>query len=165
MKYNEWRDGKRVRGKTKWWESHPIQKERFANEDVPPKLKGEVYDIPTDGLFQSYWSNGNLRYEWEYKDGKRADGKSKGWWPNGNIKMTRNWVGGKQKGLQQEFYTNGKIWLEEMITDDKDYGEFVEYDQDGKKMNEGKFRLEYLVDGDYGASISIQPGWDDNESF
>ena len=165
MKYNEWRDGKRVRGKTKWWESHPIQKERFANEDVPPKLKGEVYDIPTDGLFQSYWSNGNLRYEWEYKDGKRADGKSKGWWPNGNIKITRNWVGGKQKGLQQEFYTNGKIWLEEMITDDKDYGEFVEYDQDGKKMNEGKFRLEYLVDGDYGASISIQPGWDDNESF
>jgi len=165
MKYNEWRDGKRVRGKTKWWESHPIQKERFANEDVPPKLKGEVYDIPTDGLFQAYWSNGNLRYEWEYKDGKRADGKSKGWWPNGNIKITRNWVGGKQKGLQQEFYTNGKIWLEEMITDDKDYGEFVEYDQDGKKMNEGKFRLEYLVDGDYGASISIQPGWDDNESF
>ena len=150
--------------KIKWWYRHKILKDRFANDDVPPKLLGKIYDTFIDGMFRVYWSNGNLRYEWEYKDGKRVDGISKGWWPNGKIKIIRNWVNGTHKGLQQEFYTNGKIWLEEVITDDKDYGEFVEYDQDGKKMNEGKFRLEYLVDGEYGASVT-QPMWDDNESF
>ena len=152
----------------KWWHDHPILKDRFANDDVLPKSLGKVYDIPINGMFRIYWSNGNLRYEWEYKDGERADGKSIGWWPNGKIKIIRNWVNGTHKGLQQEFYTNGKIWLEEMITtDDKDYGEFVEYDQHGKKMNEGKFGLKYLVDGKkstYGASTT-QPYWDDNESF
>lgn len=148
----------------KWWYIHKILKGRFANDDVLPKSLGKVYDIPINGMFRIYWPNGNKRYEWEYKDGKRAGGFSKGWWPNGKIKIIRNWVDGKHMGLQQEFYTNGKIWLEEMITDYKDYGEFVEYDQHGKKMNEGRFRLEYFVDGDYGALIS-QPMWDDNESF
>ena len=142
---------------------------------------------PENGWFRAYWTEDGalaelnpdhlvepqisledcglgIRYEWEYKDGERADGKSIGWWPNGKIKIIRNWVNGTHKGLQQEFYTNGKIWLEEVITDDKDYGEFVEYDQDGKKMNEGRFRLEYLVDRDYGVKVS-QPYWDENEGF
>ncbi len=132
----------------KWWHDHPILKDRFVNDIIKIKESpGKIYDTPTNGMFRVYWSNGNLRYEWEYKDGERADGKSIGWWPNGKIKIIRNWVNGTHKGLQQEFYTNGKIWLEEMITDDKDYGEFVEYDQDGKKMNEGRFRLEYLIMG------------------
>ncbi|MAH07915.1 hypothetical protein CMI38_06730 [Candidatus Pacearchaeota archaeon] len=149
----------------KWWHDHPILKDRFVNDIIKIKESpGKIYDTPTNGMFRVYWLNGNLRYEWEYKDGERADGKSIGWWPNGKIKIIRNWVNGTHKGLQQEFYTNGKIWLEEMITDDKDYGEFVEYDQDGKKMNEGRFRLEYLVDRDYGVKVS-QPYWDENEGF
>ena len=133
-------------------------------DDARPLIMEYHNSNPVDGWFRRYWSNGNLRYEWEYKDGKRVDGISKGWWPNGNIKIIRNWVNGKHKGLQQEFYTNGKIWLEEMVTDDKEYGEFVEYDKGGKIMNEGKFRLEYLVDGEYGASVT-QPMWNDNKSF
>ena len=76
--------------KIKWWHRHKILKDRFANDDVPPKLLGKIYDTSIDGMFRVYWSNGNLRYEWEYKDGKRVDGISKGWWPNGNIKIIRN---------------------------------------------------------------------------
>ncbi len=53
---------------------------------------------PENGLFRVYWKDiidnwhgsatlnpdegEGLRYEWYYKDGKRADGVSKGWWPN-----------------------------------------------------------------------------------
>ena len=51
-------------------------KTRFANESDPEK--GMTYDIPTDGLFQAHWSNGNIRYEWYYKNGQRADGEAKG---------------------------------------------------------------------------------------
>ena len=61
---------------------------------------------PNNGVFRVYWKDvittnrggatlnpdegEGLRYEWEYKDGKRVDGISKGWWPNGNIKIIRN---------------------------------------------------------------------------
>ena len=73
-----------------------LQKYRFANEN--PTI-GIQYDIPTNGLFQVHWSNGNLRYEWYYKDGERADGESKGWFPNGNMKQVWNWKNGEKDGL------------------------------------------------------------------
>jgi antitoxin component YwqK of YwqJK toxin-antitoxin module len=57
--------------------------DRYANE--VDKEKGMIYDTPTDGLFQAHWLNGNLRYEWEYKDGERADGISRGWHTNGHL--------------------------------------------------------------------------------
>ena len=28
---------------------------------------------PKDGWFRRYWPEGNLRYEWEYKNGRRAE--------------------------------------------------------------------------------------------
>ena len=66
--------------------------ERFANEVVDDDGHPcTIYDIPIDGLFQVKWPNGNLRYEWYYKDGKRADGISKGWFPNGKLKQTMSW--------------------------------------------------------------------------
>jgi len=42
---------------------------------------------PENGLFRQYFDNGQLRYEWYYKDGKRADGISRGWWSNGILKQ------------------------------------------------------------------------------
>ena len=128
---------------------------RFANDfDFHIGVK---YDIPKDGLFQVKWPNGNLRYEWYYKDGKRADGKSYGWWPNGEQKIIRNWKDGKHYGLQREFYTDGSIWLEETIST----GTFVEYSKDGNVMQTGSFNLDYIETGDYGAKLS-HPIWDNS---
>ncbi len=74
--------------------------ERFANEVVDDDGHPcTIYDIPTDGLFQVKWPNGNLRYEWYYKDGKRADGISKGWFPNGKLKQTMSWKNETTDGL------------------------------------------------------------------
>ena len=132
-----------------------ITKDRFANEfDFHVGVK---YDIPKDGLFQVKWPNGNLRYEWNYKDGKRADGKSYGWWPNGKQKIIRNWKDGKHYGLQREFYTDGSIWLEENIST----GTFVEYSKDGNVIQTGSFNLDYIETGDYGAKLS-HPIWDNS---
>jgi antitoxin component YwqK of YwqJK toxin-antitoxin module len=80
------------------------QKLRWANDGG---VDGIVYEVPNDGLFQIKWPNGNLRYEWYYKDGKRADGVSKGWYENGQIKQVRNYKDNQLHGLMLHYYHNG----------------------------------------------------------
>ena len=63
-------------------------------------------NCPENGLFRVYWKDviddfhggvtfdpdegEGLRWEWYYKDGKRADGISRGWYPNGILKQERH---------------------------------------------------------------------------
>jgi len=81
-------------------------KSRFVNEWA--EGGGKRYDEPTDGLFQIHWPNGNLRYEWYYKDGKRADGVSMGWYETGELKQTMSWKNGIRHGLWITYYKNGE---------------------------------------------------------
>tara|TARA_R110002020_G_scaffold72329_1_gene186240 strand:- start:1117 stop:1635 length:519 start_codon:yes stop_codon:yes gene_type:complete len=60
-----------------------------------------------DGWFRRYWSNGNLRYEWEYKDGKRVDGLSYGYYEDGKIKTSIEWKDGKVDGYRTEYWESG----------------------------------------------------------
>ena len=69
-----------------------------------PRPRG--WSSPPDGWFRRYWENGNLRYEWYYKDGKQ-DGVSKSWWPNGDLKSKRNYKDGKLHGQQKSWYEDG----------------------------------------------------------
>ena len=91
-------------------------KTRFGNEAEPEK--GIQYTIPTDGVFQVHWPNGQLRYEWEYKDGKRSDGVSKGWHDNGKLKSIRTYKNGKLNGEWNEWYESGKRETEQIYKDD-----------------------------------------------
>jgi|ETNmetMinimDraft_2_1059921.scaffolds.fasta_scaffold36477_1 hypothetical protein len=72
-------------------------------DDATPLIKELEKSKPEDGIFRRYWSNGNLRYEWEYKDGKRVDGVSKGWYLNGQIKQTMEWKNGSANELWVEY--------------------------------------------------------------
>ena len=105
--------------------------DRFANDD--PHEVGIKYDIPADGLFQVYWSNGNLRYEWYYKDGQHADDISKGWWSNGNLKQTINWKNGKFDGLVTYWYESGQKEQEVSYKDGKINGKVINWYEDGVK--------------------------------
>ena len=65
---------------------------------------------PPDGWFRLYWENGNLKYEWKYKDGKQ-DGVSKSWWPNGDIKNIQHYKNGKRHGSLQGWYENADPYV------------------------------------------------------
>ena len=67
--------------------------------------KYNKYSNPPDGWFMRYWKNGNLRYEWYFKDGKQ-DGVSKSWWPSGQIKSIQNYMNGKLE-KKMAWYENG----------------------------------------------------------
>ena len=102
--------------------------DRFANDIGGPGIE---YDIPINGLFQIYWSNGNLRYEWYYKDGKRADGVSRGWWPNGKLKQMIIRKDGKKDGLETTWHENGQKMYEGTYVYGIEVGKWTAYNEDG----------------------------------
>ena len=89
--------------------------DRFANEW--DNEVGIIYDTPINGMFRVYWPNGNKRYEWYYKDGKRANGVSRGWWPNGNLKSEHTLKDGKHDGLYTKWFENGGKEYEHIYKD------------------------------------------------
>ena len=116
---------------------------RFENESAnhaPAGKKGIIYDIPTDGLFQVKWPNGKLKYEWEYKDGKRADGISKGWWSNGKLKQTQTWKNNTRNGLWTMWYPSGQKKEEEPNRSGLRHGLSISWYDNGQKMYERTFK-------------------------
>ena len=99
-------------------------------DDATSLLTDAVYD---DGWFRIYWENGNLRYEWECKDGKRVDGISKGWYPNGEKKSESTFKDGKNNGLYTEWYENGQKKYEETYKDGIVDGLVTSWYENGQK--------------------------------
>ena len=115
------------------------------------KRKSENESNPKDGWFRLYWENESalnhiyygkiwkpskndqLRYEWKYKDGKRADGVSKGWFPNGQIKSIHTFKDEEKEGLQTYWYENGQKNWEETYKDGKSFVS-NSWDENGKIM-------------------------------
>ena len=60
---------------------------------------------PKDGWFRRYWENGNLRYEWYFKNGVQH-GISKSWWPSGQIKNIQHYKNGVLDGELKGWYEN-----------------------------------------------------------
>jgi len=104
------------------------RKTQFANESESGK--GMTYDIPIDGLFQAHWLNGNIRYEWYYKNGQRADGESKGWHSNGQLKQVITWKNTLKNGLFKEWREeNGQLEREGILKNGIEVGEWRCWDE------------------------------------
>jgi len=124
--------------------------------------RGQVIDEwiklnhPDNGLFRVYWKNviasnigdvtldpndgEELRYEWYYKDGKRADGISKGWWPNGKLKHKWCWKNNLRDGLWIFYDENGQKKSEEIYKDGKLDGLWTFWYENGQKEVEGTYK-------------------------
>jgi NDP-sugar pyrophosphorylase family protein len=81
-------------GTPDWLEAYATEHLRFANENDFDR--GIFYETPENGLFEVKWPKGNLRYQWEYKDGIRADGISKSWRSDGSLKYKTYWRDGRE---------------------------------------------------------------------
>ena len=99
-------------------------------------------------LFQQYWSNGNLRYEWYYDkiikaNGKivwrRADGMSKGWYENGILKQTQMWKNHRRNGLYEQWFPNGQKKRQYSFIDNKREGKHIEWWDNGAPKREGRY--------------------------
>ena len=63
-----------------------------------------------DGLIKRWYPNGQLEYEYNYKDGKR-DGLAKGWYPNGQLEYEYNYKDGELDGLTKSWDEDGQLQL------------------------------------------------------
>ena len=113
---------------------------------------------PQNGWFKVYWpkqgvsepilnkedSNGNLRWEWEYKDGKRADGVSKGWYRDGTLKQVKHWKNGLKHGELIRYYNNKKINDHFQFRSGKRHGWCISYRND---ENNSERKRDYYIDG------------------
>ena len=118
---------------------------------------------PENGWFRAYWTEDGalaelspdhlvepqisledcglgIRYQWEYKDGKRADGISRGWWYRGNIKHERTHKDGKLNGFFARWYENGNKEEEGNFKNDEHDGKWTWYHTDGQKHKEETYK-------------------------
>ena len=93
-----------------------------------------------------YYGNGQLRYQWDYKDGQRADGESKGWWPDGSWKQIKTWKNGKLNGKVEEWYGDGTKKVECSYKDDQIHGLVTWWHENGEVWKEGTFKDGLLWD-------------------
>ena len=111
---------------------------------------------PPDGWFRRYWENGNLRYEWYFKDGKQ-DGVSKSWWPNGDIKSKWNYKDGKLHGPVTGLYEDGspRVIYDEQVAGIRDFkdgkrdGLWTDYYKSGQVWMKKTFKNGKLISEKY----------------
>lgn len=98
-----------------------------ASENVKPKLKeysiDEVtipndtmaffkYDMkPVTGFVREWYENGQLRFEYNFKDGER-DGLQREWFKNGRLRFECPYKDGEQDGLQRAWNEYGHLLYE-----------------------------------------------------
>jgi antitoxin component YwqK of YwqJK toxin-antitoxin module len=105
-----------------------------------------------NGLTKKYYPSGQLKSEYEMKEGK-LHGESKAYYENGNLKKIAHWKADKEEGLAQFFDENGVLVSDEMYVNGKLEGpanfyypngqvsESVNYSY-GKKSGESKIYSE-----------------------
>ena len=119
---------------------------RFANETESDS--GKIYERPENGTFEVYYENGQLRYQWDYKDGERADGESKGWWADGSLKQIRTFKDGKLHGRTIEWYSDGTKKVESSWKEGEVHGLVIWYNEDGGIRYEAHYENGLLWDID-----------------
>ena len=103
---------------------------------------------PENGWFRVYYKDSlkhdsatmttgqQLRWEWKYKDGKRADGVSKGWYPKGNIKQIIHYKNGVKHGKLIRYYNDGQVLDEFNYKNGLRHGTLKTYFINGKIMKQ-----------------------------
>ena len=96
---------------------------------------------PENGVYLIKWSTGHKRYEWEYKNGKRADGVAMGWWPDGKPKQLSTWKNGELNGLRRYWWASGHIQRDENLISGDLNGESIWYhEENGRPKIKGYYQ-------------------------
>jgi antitoxin component YwqK of YwqJK toxin-antitoxin module len=135
-------------------------------------INGALADVwieenhPENGLFKVYWKDVTgirtggatldpdegvgLRYEWYYKDGKRAEGISRGWDSDGKLRSLRTYNDMASR-VHFEWYENGQKVSEVNYKDDKEDGLRTWWFDNGHKKEEVTYK--------YGKPVGTHIKW------
>lgn len=103
----------------------------------------DLNNVFVTGKIKSYYENGNLKEEGNFKDGK-AEGLVKGFYENGNLEREENYKDGKLEGLTKIYYENGNLKFEVNFKDGKAVSGYM-YDIYGKRTKMTNAHLHNLT--------------------
>ena len=123
-----------------------IQKERefLLNQILPYDLTDEIeqyFDInqiidgKKDGLWISYYPNGQLKSETFYQNGKQ-EGLQREWHDNGQLMTEYFYQNGKREGADRTWYENGQLKSEYIFQNGKWKGFQRKWHNNGQLMSE-----------------------------
>jgi antitoxin component YwqK of YwqJK toxin-antitoxin module len=95
--------------------------------------------VPVKGLGMSYFENGQLQYEYNFKDGKE-DGVGKTWYENGQLEFECNFKEGNKNGLETLWYENGQKRIIGYYKNGKEDGPHKSYQDDGTLGSETNYK-------------------------
>ena len=132
-------------GKWTWWyENGEKEKEETYIKGEIEKEKEETYIFGVEfvktgentEIRYSYYENGQIREEGNYKDGKEH-GKYTSWYENGQIMVESNLKDGKIDGKRTVWYENGQKAYEWNFKDGDVVGKYIEWYENGQIKEEG----------------------------
>jgi len=125
-----------------------VKKEFFKGENGQAGLiKKEITykDGKFNGLYRTYFENGQIAIEQFFKDGLK-DGKSSFYYDDGKLLYTENYKNGKREGQIKRLYQNGNTWIIERYKKDQKNGLWEEYYEDGTLKYEAKWEKNELLE-------------------
>ena len=114
------------------------------SDDCTKLIRNYNNKKPPNGLFERYWSNGNVRYKWYYKNGKQ-EGASNAWYPNGDLKNLQHYRKGLRHGMLIGFFENGHVSGIRHFNNGKKTGIWTDFWPIGQKWCEKKFNNDKLI--------------------
>ncbi len=124
-------------------------KKEIYNENNTSVIDGVVYDIdekPINGLYKTYFSNGNVKMEVYSQNGK-PNGTGKFYNERGRLIYEGMFVDGRPVGTMYQYYANGNVHNEMNYTDGMLDGTQRTYDKRGELMVEIVFDKGQAVSG------------------
>ena len=126
------------------------------SDDCSRLLQALNSSNPKDGRFSLYWENGNIRYEWYFKDGKQ-DGISLSFWPDGSLKNITNYKNGICHGQLKGWYEDGDPFVAcnrqvsgiRYWENGKRHGMWTDYYKSGMKWCEKIYNNGSLISAQY----------------
>jgi len=115
--------------------------------------------FPQEGLVKTFYSNGIIESEINYKD-KIREGEAKYFYENGNIKEERNYLNGRVDGLVKIYSDSGKLKEVFVIENGRREGPTNLFDKNGNYLTDIIYEAGKLADqpvfGEYIASSNNQ---------
>lgn len=102
-------------------------------------LKGYYREGLKDGIWKSWYPNGNLYVTQEWDKGQK-DGAFRVYQPDGRFKEKGNYKNGELSGSRVSYFDNGKVRLTETYRRDILHGPYREYYPDGTLKIAAKYK-------------------------
>lgn len=123
----------------------PFEKDPFSGKHIESRGDGSLskegfyIDGRQEGLFTSWYENGQLKSELTHKSGK-LEGLAREWYENGQLKSEATYKNGKVQGLSRDWHENGQLWGEGNWKSGNPEGLWRIWDLNGRLKSEATYK-------------------------